>query len=53
MLCLEVTLDSGHIVTAHVSGKIRMHFINISVGDKVEMEMSPYDMQRGRITKRL
>jgi translation initiation factor IF-1 len=49
----RVQLDNGHNVTAHVSGKIRLNFINISVGDKVELEMSPYDMQRARITKRL
>jgi translation initiation factor IF-1 len=46
-------LTSGHEVTAHLSGKIRMHNINICVGDKVTMEMSIYDLTKGRIVRRL
>ena len=50
----RVKLDnSGHIVLAHVSGKIRMNFIRILPGDKVKVELSPYDLTRGRITFRL
>lgn len=45
-------LTNGHIVTAHLSGKIRMNSIQIIPGDKVEMEMSPYDLTRARITRR-
>jgi len=48
----KVTLDNGHQITAHVSGKIRMNFIYILPGDKVTVEMSPYDLTRGRITRR-
>ncbi|UCD16073.1 MAG: translation initiation factor IF-1 [Candidatus Omnitrophota bacterium] len=48
----RVKLDNGHIVLAHVSGKMRMHFIRILPGDKVKMELSPYDLTRGRITYR-
>ena len=48
----KVSLENGHIVTAHVSGKIRMHFIRILPGDKVKLELSPYDLTRGRITYR-
>ena len=47
-----VTLDNGHEILAHVSGKMRMHFIKILPGDKVTVEMSPYDLSRGRITYR-
>ena len=47
-----VELDNGHVVLAHVSGKMRMHFIKILPGDKVTMELSPYDLNRGRITYR-
>ena len=47
-----VTLDNGHQVKAHVSGKIRMHYIRILPGDKVTVEISPYDLTRGRITFR-
>lgn len=47
----KVELENGHTVLAHVSGKIRMHFIRIS-GDKVTVELSPYDLTRGRITYR-
>ncbi|MFC1646186.1 translation initiation factor IF-1 [Candidatus Omnitrophota bacterium] len=48
----RVELDNGHKVLAHVSGKMRMHFIRIIPGDKVKMELSPYDLTRGRITYR-
>lgn len=48
----RVELDNGHKVLAHVSGKIRMHFIRILPGDKVKLELSPYDLSRGRITFR-
>ena len=48
----KVKLDNGHIVLAHVSGKMRMHFIRILSGDKVKLELSPYDLSRGRITYR-
>ena len=48
----RVKLDNGHIVLAHVSGKMRMHFIKILPGDKVKLELSPYDLTRGRITYR-
>ncbi len=47
-----VQLDNGHEVLAHVSGKIRMNFIRILPGDKVKVELSPYDLTRGRITWR-
>ena len=49
----RVVLDNKHKVLAHVSGKIRMHFIRILPGDKVKVELSPYDLSRGRITFRL
>ncbi|MBU1125861.1 MAG: translation initiation factor IF-1 [Candidatus Omnitrophica bacterium] len=48
----RVELENGHIVLAHVSGKMRMHFIRILPGDKVKLELSPYDLSRGRITFR-
>ncbi len=48
----RVKLENGHIVLAHVSGKMRMHFIRILPGDKVKLELSPYDLSRGRITFR-
>ena len=48
----RVGLENGHEVLAHVSGKMRMHFIRILPGDKVKMELSPYDLTRGRITYR-
>ncbi len=48
----RVVLENGHEVLAHVSGKIRMHFIRILPGDKVSLEMSPYDLERGRIVYR-
>jgi len=48
----RVELENGHRVLAHISGKIRMHFIRILPGDKVKLELSPYDLSRGRITFR-
>ncbi len=48
----RVKLENGHIVLAHVSGKMRMHFIRILPGDRVRVELSPYDLTRGRITYR-
>ena len=48
----QVELENGHIVWAHVSGKMRMNFIRILPGDKVTMELTPYDLNRGRITYR-
>jgi len=48
----KVKLENGHQIVAHVSGKIRMHYINILPGDKVTVELSPYDVTRGRITYR-
>ena len=48
----RVKLESGHNILAHISGKMRMHFIRILPGDKVTVEMSPYDLTRGRITYR-
>ncbi len=48
----RVKLDNGHTVLAHVSGKMRMHFIKILEGDKVTVELSPYDLTKGRITYR-
>ncbi len=48
----RVELDSGHKVLAHVSGKMRMHFIRILEGDRVTVELSPYDLTRGRIIYR-
>lgn len=48
----KVRLDNGHEVLAHVSGKMRMHFIRILQGDKVTVELSPYDLTKGRITYR-
>ncbi len=49
----RVALDNGHKVLAHISGKMRMHYIRILPGDKVKMELSPYDLTRGRITFRV
>ena len=48
----KVQLENGHIITAHISGKMRMHYIKILPGDKVKVEMSPYDLTKGRITFR-
>jgi translation initiation factor IF-1 len=45
-------LESGHQILAHVSGKMRMHYIRIMAGDKITVEMSPYDLTKGRITSR-
>ncbi len=49
----RVQLENGHMVLAHVSGKMRMNFIRILPGDKVKLELSPYDLSRGRITFRV
>ena len=51
-LCLRWNLENGHQILAHVSGKLRMHFIRILTGDKVVIQLSPYDLSRGRITYR-
>jgi translation initiation factor IF-1 len=48
----KVELENGHQVLAHISGKMRMHFIRILPGDKVKLEISPYDLTRGRIVYR-
>lgn len=48
----RVELDNGHVILAHISGKMRMNFIKILPGDKVTLELSPYDLTRGRITYR-
>jgi translation initiation factor IF-1 len=48
----KVKLANGHVILAHVSGKIRMHYIRILPGDRVTVEISPYDLTRGRITFR-
>ena len=48
----RVELDNGHKVLAHISGKMRMHFIKILPGDRVTIELSPYDLTRGRVTFR-
>lgn len=48
----RVELDNKHLVLAHISGKMRMHFIRILAGDRVKIELSPYDLDRGRITYR-
>ena len=48
----RVELDNGHKVLAHISGKMRMHYIRILPGDKVQVELTPYDLERGRITYR-
>lgn len=48
----QVELQNGHKILAHVSGKLRMHYIRIVPGDKVTIEMSPYDLTKGRITWR-
>ena len=48
----KVKLDNEHEIMAHISGKMRMHFIKILVGDKVAIELSPYDLNKGRITYR-
>ena len=48
----RVQLENGHEIVAHISGKMRMHYIKILPGDKVAIEMSPYDLSKGRITYR-
>tara|TARA_B100000925_G_C21944143_1_gene445937 strand:+ start:388 stop:603 length:216 start_codon:yes stop_codon:yes gene_type:complete len=48
----RVELSNGHIVTSHISGKMRMHYIKLLPGDKVKLEMSPYDLTKARITFR-
>lgn len=48
----KVELENGHIILAHISGKLRMNYIRILLGDKVTVELSPYDLTRGRITWR-
>ena len=48
----KVELENGHTILAHISGKMRMHYIKILPGDKVTVELSPYDLDRGRITYR-
>jgi translation initiation factor IF-1 len=48
----KVELENGHTIIAHISGKMRMHYIKILPGDKVKLEMSPYDLSKGRITYR-
>lgn len=48
----RVELENGHIITAHISGKMRMYYIKILPGDRVAVEMSPYDLSKGRITYR-
>ena len=48
----RVELSNGHVVTAHISGKMRMFYIKILPGDRVKMEMSPYDLSKGRIVYR-
>ncbi|QPJ61770.1 MAG: translation initiation factor IF-1 [Candidatus Nitronauta litoralis] len=48
----QVELENGHKVLAHISGKMRLHFIKILPGDKVKVQLSPYDLTRGRITYR-
>ncbi|RZK26986.1 MAG: translation initiation factor IF-1 [Flavobacterium sp.] len=48
----RVKLENGHEILAHISGKMRMHYIRILPGDKIKVEMSPYDLTKGRITYR-
>jgi translation initiation factor IF-1 len=49
----RVQLENGHVVTAHISGRMRKHYIRILTGDKVKVEMTPYDLTKGRITYRM
>ena len=49
----RVEFDNGHVVTAHISGKMRLHYIKLLPGDKVKLEMSPYDLSKARITFRM
>ena len=48
-----VELENGHVVTSHISGKMRLHYIKLLTGDKVKLEMSPYDLTKARITFRM
>ncbi len=48
----RVKLDNGHVVTAHISGRMRKHYIRILTGDRVTVELTPYDLSKGRITYR-
>jgi len=48
----RVELDNGHVIIAHISGKMRKHYIRILTGDRVKVEMTPYDLTKGRITFR-
>ncbi len=48
----KVELENGHVILAHISGKMRMHYIKILPGDRVKVEMSPYDLSKGRISFR-
>lgn len=48
----KVELENGHIITAHISGRMRKHYIRILTGDQVKVEMTPYDLSKGRITYR-
>jgi len=48
----RVELENGHVLTAHISGKMRMHYIKLLPGDKVKLALSPYDLSKGRITYR-
>ena len=50
---VRVELENGHVVTAHISGKMRLHYIKLLPGDKVKLEMSPYDLTKARITFRM
>ena len=49
----RVELENGHIITAHISGKMRKHYIRILTGDRIKVEMTPYDLTKGRITYRV
>lgn len=49
----RVQLENGHVVTAHISGRMRKHYIRILTGDRVKIEMTPYDLSKGRITYRM
>lgn len=49
----RVELENGHVILAHISGKMRMHYIKILPGDKVKVELTPYDLDKGRITYRM
>ncbi len=49
----KVELDNGHVIIAHISGKMRKHYIRILTGDRVKVELTPYDLSKGRITFRV